>query len=154
MKYNFTIADFLLGINDSMELDSGQIVATLETSDLLVEIRVEGYVRVVFNDEVYKASSQMPQELIDLFHNGGEEYEKALEDGRLYIDDNNWFESFIYYKNPNYKSKDKESAKWLFDDAWCDVLDGGWKSETDVINTLLELAKEYKKATEVDIAVI
>ncbi len=146
MKYNFTIADFLIGINDSMELDSGQVVATLKTSDLLVEIRVEGYVRVVFNDVVYKASSQMPQELIDLFHNGGEEYEKALEDGRLYIDDNNWFESFIYYKNPNYNPKEKDSIKWLCDNARCEVLDGDWESDTDVINTLLELAKEYKKA--------
>lgn len=147
MKYNFTIADFLIGINDSMELDSGQVVATLKTSDLLVEIRVEGYVRVVFNDVAYKASSQMPQELIDLFHNGGEEYEKALEDGRLYIDDNNWFESFIYYKNPNYNPKEKDSIKWLCNNARCEVLDGDWESETDVINTLLELAKEYKKAT-------
>lgn len=146
MKYNFTIADFLIGIKDSMELDSGQVVATLETSDLLVEIRVEGYVRVVFNDEVYKASSQMPQELIDLFHCGGMKYEKALEDGRLYIDDNNWFESFIYYKNPNYKPKDKCSTKWFCDNAWSEVQDGNWESETDVINTLLDLANEYKKA--------
>lgn len=146
MKCNFSVEEFLFGVNDSMELDSGQVVADLEVDDLLVEIRVEGYVRVVFDDQTYKAASQMPEELIDLFHNGGEEYEKAVESGRLYIDDNNWFESFVYYKNPDYNPKSKQSVKWLCDDAWCDVLDGGWENEADVFSFLLDLAKEYKKA--------
>lgn len=146
MKYDFSVADFLLGIHDSMELDSGQVVASLSTSDVLVEIRVEGDVRVVFNDEVYKASTQFPDELLQLFHDGGEEYEKALEDGRLYIDNNNWFEYFVYYKNPEYNPKDKNSVKWLCDNAWYDVLDGDWKDEVDVFSTLLEVLKEYQQA--------
>lgn len=146
MRYTIIVADFLAEINDSMELDSGQVVATLETNDLLIEIRVEGYVRVVFNNAVYAASSQMPQELIDLFHNGGEEYEKALEDGRLYIDDNNWFEVAIFTKNPDYNpNKKTESVKWLYDNRCDDVIDADWKDDADVVKTLMDYYKSYKE---------
>ena len=141
MKYDFSVADFLLGVNDSMELDSGQEVASLETDGLYVSIRVAGDVRVVFNDESYRASSQFPEELVELFHNG-----KAWNDERVYVDNSNWFESFVYYKNPNYDPEDKKSPKWLCDPAWCDVLDGGWENEADVFSFLLDLAKEYEKA--------
>jgi len=143
MKCVLTIEDFLLGVNDSMELDSGQCVASLEVDDLLVCVNVEGYVRVVFENSVYKAPSQFPDELKQLFHDG-----KAEDDERVFIDNNNWFESFIYYKNPDYNPKEKDSIKWFCDNAWCEVLDGEWENETDVFNTLLELAKEYKKAME------
>jgi hypothetical protein len=143
MKCKFSVEDFLLGIHDSMELDSGQCVASLEVNDsILVTINVEGYVRVVFNDVAYKASSQMPDELTDLFHEG-----KAYDDERVYIDNNNWFEAFIYYKNPDYNPKDKKSVKWLYDNCWStDVLDGDWKDEADVFSTMMELAKDYLQA--------
>lgn len=146
MKCKFSVADFLLGIHDSMELDSGQCVAELEVNDsILVTINVEGYVRVVYNDEVYKAPSQFPEELTELFRSG-----KAYEDNGVFIDNNNWFESFVYYRNPDYNPNDKTSVKWLNDGAWSEVLDGDWKDENDVFSTMLATAKEYQKAQEED----
>ena len=141
MRYAIIVADFLTEINDSMELDSGQVVATLETNDLLIEIRVEGYVRVVFNNEVYKASSQFPKELLELFHNG-----KAYNDERVYIDDNNWFEVAIFTKNPDYNpNKKTESVKWLYDNRCDDVIDADWKDDADVVKTLMDYYKSFKE---------
>lgn len=125
-----------------MELDSGQCVAELEIGDILASIEVRGDVRVVFNDQSYRASSQFPEELRKLFHDG-----KADEDERVYIDDNNWFESFIYYKNPAWDGT-KNTPKWLCDNGWCDVLDGGWENAADVFSFLLDLIQEYNKERE------
>ena len=147
MKYNFNVCDYLLGVNDSMELESGQSVAELNVKDeVLIDLRVEGDVRVVFEDQVYKCSSQMPDELIDLFHKGGDEYQNALESGRLYIDDNNWFEVFVYTKNPNYKGNESE-PKWIWTGI-SDVVDGGWDNPAEVFSFLLDCYDEYIKDNE------
>lgn len=143
MKAKFSVADYLLNVNDSMELDSGQCVAELEVGDVLATINVEGKVRVVFDDEVYRSASQFPQELRDLFHSGA-----AYNSERIYIDDNNWFECYVYYKNPDYDKNIEKGivpCKWLCDAGWCDVLDGGWSSAADVFALLLDLIEEYNK---------
>lgn len=81
----------LTNINDSMELDSGSVIAELKKDNYMLELRVCGEVRVNFKDERYACASAMPEKLLRLFHNG-----KAYEDDRVSVIDNNWFEVFLY----------------------------------------------------------
>lgn len=85
----------LSNINDSMELDSGFVRAELKKDNYMLELRTCGEVRVDFEDGRYTCASNMPDELIEMFHNGA-----AYEDNRVHIIDNNWFELFLYeWKN-------------------------------------------------------
>ena len=98
MKLNFKVNSHinLLAINDSMELDSGQEVASLEIQQkgktkVTITIEVQGCVKVDYKDNRYKCASQMPQELLDIFHNGYEDPEAI----GLNVIENNWFEIYI-----------------------------------------------------------
>lgn len=131
MQYKLFIDKRLLTVNDSMELDSGQTVASLEFEKdgrkYEFEIRVCGEVRVTFKKETYFRPSEFPDALKALFHNG-----RADGDRRVYIGNNNWFELYVI-------------ADGRIDGEWCDVLDGGWTSETDVFSFFLDCAKEFIK---------
>lgn len=87
-------------INDSMELDSETVVAELVKDDFMLELRVNGYVDVEFEEDgdttSYSCASNMPDELIEMFHTG-----EAYEDDRVNIIENNWFELFLYEKKGN-----------------------------------------------------
>lgn len=91
---NFESFIDLSNINTSMELDSTQSVAELTDKNFMLEIRVCGEVKVYFDDDIFKCASQMPDELLQLFHEG-----KAYEDERVGVVDNNWFEAFLYEKD-------------------------------------------------------
>lgn len=101
MKLEFTANINLENINDSMELDSGQVVAQLKMKDeesgkdITVTLEVQGHVKVYYKDGMYKCASQMPEELIKLFHDG---YESETEHD-LSVIENNWFE--IYIEEPD-----------------------------------------------------
>ena len=98
MKLNFKVNPRinLLAVNDSMELDSGQEIALLEIQQkgkykVTISIEVQGCVKVFYKDGMYKCASQMPEELLKLFHDG---YESEAEHD-LHVVENNWFEIYI-----------------------------------------------------------
>ena len=93
MKLEYKQNIDLSNINDSMELESGQVIATLEMGEQLVSLEVHGDVRVIYKDEVYKTQSQFPEELMQMFHDCS-----AFESPLVEIQDNNWFEMFLYEK--------------------------------------------------------
>jgi len=113
-----------------MELDSGESLVTLEIKDfnLLVELRVCGEVRVVFNGEVFKSPMDFPDELKALFHNG-----TYGDDERVFVDDNNWFELFIY-------DKGKDAWNWT---GLSEVVDADWRSVGDIYDLMFNYAKDY-----------
>lgn len=78
----------LSDINDSMELDSGLTIATLKGDKYDFELMTQGYVRVYYKDGVYTCASNMPKELLKIFHDG-----KITED--INVVENNWYELFI-----------------------------------------------------------
>ncbi len=124
MKTTFYYDEDLVGAIDSMEFDSEQSVAELTINDIVVELRVVGDVRVVFNDDSWRTPSQFPDELKEIIRKG-----TLGTDERVYVDMNNWFEMFIY-----------KNDEWT---GWSDVVDGGWKSGGEIFDTLLEYGKTY-----------
>lgn len=128
MAYAFDCYEDLSDVNDSMELESGQIIAELNRLYHRVELRVVGDVRVVYKDEVYKSVSQMPDELVQLFH-----WEKAWENEDVYIDDNNWFEVLIY----------KDSGLWT---GYGEVVECEGMSPADIECLLNDCLYEYLEA--------
>lgn len=98
-------------INDSMELDSETVVAKLVKEGFMLELRVNGYVDVEFEQDgditSYSCASNMPDELIEMFHTG-----EAYEDDRVNIIENNWFELFLYEKKGNIWEYTGSSDTW------------------------------------------
>ena len=92
-------------IRDSMQLDSGTVIAEMETPDAFVSLEVQGDVCVYFHTEdapqgfdgPYTKPSSFPDELKALI--AGEEpvrgAENWLYDRRVCVYANNWFELFI-----------------------------------------------------------
>lgn len=92
-------------IHDSMQLDSGTVIATLEAGDYRLKEHVAGDVRVYWNPdptkswedegaETFRHASQMPEELLRIF--GGD---KPWSDyPNLHVVNNNWFEVTVRYK--------------------------------------------------------
>lgn len=78
-------------LKDSMQLDSGEVVAVLLKDGLLAELRVEGDVKVDFAGERYYHASDMPEEMIKAF--ADPESDVA---SRMNVLNNNWFETYVY----------------------------------------------------------
>ena len=92
-------------IKDSMQLDSEQIIASLEAGEKRATLEVRGDVKVWWNPyvgdpdypspydgEYYTYPSEFPEELKDLIKT--ENYWET--DERVGVSENNWFELFIY----------------------------------------------------------
>ena len=107
MKVNFkTNPDIPFGdIHDSMQLDSGTVIATLEVGDYRLKEHVVGDVRVFWNadparswedegTETYRHASQMPEELLQIL--GGDKHWSDYTN--LHVVNNNWFEVTVRYK--------------------------------------------------------
>ena len=97
-------------INNFMELDSAQEIARLEKCKYVVTLEVRGDVRVCYKDSIYKCASNMPEELIQMFHDWQPEYEEIVDVGM-----NNWFEVFLWEKDKDGK------LYWLGISDVCDV---------------------------------
>lgn len=84
-------------INNSMELDSGTEIArlSLETPNgtIVATLEIRGDVRVYYKDETYRCSSQMPEELVEMFHDWKDEYNSVVN-----VVNNNWPEVFLWKK--------------------------------------------------------
>ena len=89
----------LTRINDSMELDSGQCLASLKVNGYEITLEVRGSVNVTYNPnsettyeggDVYRYASDFPTDLLQMFHDG-----KTADAPNVYVDENNWFEVFV-----------------------------------------------------------
>lgn len=93
-------------IHSSMQLDSGQQIASLKAGDWKLSLEVRGEVRVLWNPDpsgdasdgqVYRSASQFPDELMEVFAKGYDTNGMP----NIVIDDNNWFELFVDHKGKN-----------------------------------------------------
>lgn len=127
----------LTNINDSMELDSGQTVAQLrikldadnpnhDDTDVLITLEVQGDVKVFYKNEMYKCASQMPDELIKIFHDGYEDPEAI----GLNVCENNWFEIYI-----------EEDGQCVLSDVACPE----GMNNIEMLSMMLDVYKEYVK---------
>ena len=80
---------------DSMCYDSNTTICTYTNENDRIDIEVRGYVKVLYNGEVYEHYSDMPEELQKLFTTG-----EAYDDNKIDIQENNWYEvSFNHDEN-------------------------------------------------------
>lgn len=85
---------------DSMCYDGGTMVCNYGTDDDFVQVTVDGEVRVIYKDAIYKYFSNMPEELQNKFKEGQwPDWEEAQ------IWDNNWLE-ISYIRNGDYVGGD------------------------------------------------
>ena len=85
----------LSDVNDSMELDSEQVIAELVEGDVKITLEVRGDVRVIFDGLLYRYPSEFPDELAEMVHNDPDWYNNS----RVDVGNNNWFELFIQNKD-------------------------------------------------------
>ncbi len=130
MKLNFKSTVDLTGINDSMELNSNTTCASLtgtlrDGTKFGVHLEVQGYVSVIYKGQFYSCASDMPEELIKLFHEGG----YYPEDEDLTVNENNWFEIFI-----------KENGRTVRSD----LIDASGMDEVEVLDLLVSSYREWR----------
>ncbi len=114
----------LADLKDSMLMDSGQDVITINHRGYDVSVRVCGEVRVDYKGSRYAAACQMPEDLLAKFRDGS-----AYSDPDVNVIDNNWFEAFI----------DKD-GQWTGSSSVIDDFDG--ESEEDVAKELVDMVDE------------
>lgn len=119
----------LSNVNDSMELNSDTTIAELtgkrlDGTSFGVYLQVQGKVTVIYKDKLYSHASEMPEELLKLFHDDG----YSPSDENLTVNENNWFELFI-----------EENDHTVFSD----VVDAGGLDETEVFTYLVDAYREY-----------
>ncbi len=89
----------MTSIRDSMLLDLGTVIATLQKGDVKISLEVAGDVCVRFDDEWFLRPTEFPQELKDMIATGPTENNNEAFwwecDDRVYVGNNNWFEAFI-----------------------------------------------------------
>ena len=124
-----------------MELDSGQELVRLEC---LTEngykaeagVMVTGDVKVIFRDETYRCASNMPEELLDCFHNGTNPEDIIVSEGNgdkyetpYFCDMNNWLEICVTISNPENENEIHLQAYDTYDviDFIEDNTPEGWK---------------------------
>ena len=95
MKIELNLAPNFFNIGDSMCFDSGTTIVSADIcienkADVQIDLRACGHVKVDFCDDIYKCASNFPTELMELFENG-----LVDTDERVYIHENNWWETFI-----------------------------------------------------------
>jgi hypothetical protein len=95
MKIELNLAPNFFNIGDSMCFDSGTTIMSADIcieniADVQIDLRACGHVKVDFCDDVYKCASNFPTELMELFESG-----LVDTDERVYIHENNWWETFI-----------------------------------------------------------
>ena len=77
--------------SDSMLFDRDTLVATYGTDEDYIALEVNGDVRVVYDDAMYRYASEMPPELRAKFESGN-----WWDDDEIRVDSNNWF-SYVRY---------------------------------------------------------
>ena len=99
-------------IKDSMQIDSDTEICSYEAPDgkFKVTIEVRGEVNLIYyptgkpdEDEAenYRYPSEFPQEVKDIIAQGD-----LFDSDKIYVDNNNWFELFIWDDENNYLDSD------------------------------------------------
>lgn len=133
---NEYIPDWILGIKDSMQLDSGQeacsLTAEYNGETINASVRVYGDVRVLYKDGIYKCASQFPEELLDFF--AGKRPDLAEE---VDVVNNNWFELVF---------NDDSSNGFVVDDLEEDTKDGvrQWLLDAIIDHLFLPIPRELE----------
>ena len=124
---------------DSMQVDSGTVIATLEIDRFKVYVEVEGEVRVHYNEDpsvdvresddydVYRDPSNFPDGLMKFF-NGSFNY--AMQPKNVQVWDNNWFELCV--------EKDGELL-------WSDCVEMDSCTPKDFFDLLWDTYKEWSR---------
>lgn len=81
----------LTNIKNSMQLDSRQIIAELQKDEMIITLETQGDISVSFNGESYFNYNEFPDELKELIKSNA-----YMQDERVYVALNNWFEIFVY----------------------------------------------------------
>ena len=108
----------LTNVNDSMELDSNQVIAELVTGNIHITLEVRGDVKVFYDEynegkdatwPFYKYPSEFPDGLAELIHRDKEWFDNE----KVYVAENNWFELFVCrgIENPEAYLVDVENYK-------------------------------------------
>ncbi len=129
-KEKFELFVDMSRINNSMELDSGVEVARLTRGPLVATLEIRGEVKVDYDGCRYRCASQMPDELIAMFHDWKEGYEKKVD-----VDMNNWPEIFIWTRR----------GKKLVWTGYSDVADAEGASPEEIQALLAEYLDYYEK---------
>lgn len=119
----------LKDIRNTLELDSGDDVAWLQRDGYNAVCRVCGSVRVLYNDDVYKSACQMPEELLQIIHEG------RTEESGVEVVDSNWLEVLIYDKDWDWTG-------------YGEVVDWEGVSEDEVFKYLNDCIDEYIEDTK------
>jgi hypothetical protein len=137
MKIELNLAPNFFSIGDSMCFDSGTTIMSADIcienkADVQIDLRACGHVKVDFCDDVYKCASNFPTELMELFESG-----LVDTDERVYIHENNWWETFIdvYPHGEN----DCNSDSVLFEGVPSD-----FENEEQVKEYIVELLKDME----------
>lgn len=118
----------LTHVNDSLELESGQEIAVYENDTFVVRLEVCGDVRVIYKDTSYRSVHAMPEELVQIIHDG-----KVYERDDVYVDMNNWFEVFFDVKTD-------DGLRWS---EWSDVVDCENMNPGEIEEFLKDCMKDY-----------
>lgn len=93
----FDIYEDLEKVNaNSLLIDSGKEVASLQVGNIYLSLMCYGEVSVNYKEETFKSASDYPQMIVDYFL-GKIEDKKLLDklDSELWVGDNNWFQAEI-----------------------------------------------------------
>lgn len=134
----FSIYKDLKKVNaNSLLIDSGEEVASLQIGKYWLSLMCRGEVRVNFGDETFYSASEYPQIVTDYFL-GKITEEEINKEKEFWIGDNNWFQLELLKHNEN----ENDIAKYDYVNRVNDYLDiadieGSLESETETMGTML-----------------
>lgn len=86
----FKLYEDTKNIKDSLQFDSGTLIAEYIDNDLSARIEVVGDVRIIFEGDIFKYPSNFSDELKQIVAKGN-----AYDDERIEVCENNWFELIV-----------------------------------------------------------
>lgn len=108
-KIQFNIYEDLEKINaNSLLIDSGKEIASLQVENICLSLMCYGEVRVNYKNETYYSASEFPKIITDYFLGKiqNKEFLEELEQ-EIWVGDNNWYQAeiFVIEDNKEYKLK-------------------------------------------------
>ena len=97
-KVQFNVYKDLEKVNaNSLLIDSGEEVASLQVGNIVISLMCYGEVTVNYKDKRYRSAREFPQLIIDFFL-GKIEDKDVLEELNecLWVEDNNWFQDEVF----------------------------------------------------------
>lgn len=131
-RIEFNIYKDLKKVNEnSLLIDSGEEVASLQIGKYYLSLMCRGEVRVNLRDETFYSASEFTQEVIDLITN-------RTESDDFWIGDNNWFQlELLKFADNKEQLEQLEYVNNVND--YLDIADieGSLENETETMGTML-----------------